>query len=70
MSASRPESLSQAASAVLSKDDPLSRWVTDIAKRRHPNAAAVALANKTAHMAWAMLQNETNYDASLAGGQA
>jgi transposase len=52
------------------RDDPLSRWVTDIAKRRHPNVAAVALANKTARMAWAMLQNETNYDASLAVGQA
>jgi hypothetical protein len=44
------------------RDDPLSRWVTDIAKRRHPNVAAVALANKTARMAWAMLRNETNYD--------
>lgn len=52
------------------RDDPLSRWVTDIAKRRHPNVAAVALANKTARMAWAMLQNEANYDASLAVGQA
>ena len=52
------------------RDDPLSRWVTDIAKRRHPNVAAVALANKTARMAWAMLQNETNYDSSLAVGQA
>lgn len=30
------------------RHDPLSRWVTDIAKRRHPNVAAVALANKTA----------------------
>ena len=44
------------------RDDPLSRWVTDIAKRRHPNVAAVALANKTARMAWAMLRNETDYD--------
>ena len=33
------------------RDDPLSRWVTDIAKRSHPNVAAVALANKTARMA-------------------
>ncbi len=52
------------------RDDPLSRWVTDIAKRRHPNVAAVALANKTARMAWAMLRNETNYDSSLAVGRA
>ncbi|MGB5470503.1 MAG: IS110 family transposase [Woeseiaceae bacterium] len=50
------------------RDDPLSRWVTDIAKRRHPNVAAVALANKTARMAWAMLQDDTDYDPALAVG--
>ncbi len=44
------------------KDDRLSRWVTAIAKRRHPNVAAVALANKTARMAWALLRNESDYD--------
>ncbi len=43
------------------RDDRLSRWVTSIATRRHPNVAAVALANKTARMAWAMLRNETDY---------
>jgi transposase len=48
------------------KDDRLSRWVTDIATKRHPNVAAVALANKTARMAWAMLRNETNYDPDFA----
>jgi transposase len=48
------------------KDDRLSRWVTNIATRRHPNVAAVALANKTARTAWAMLRNETNYDPDLA----
>jgi len=47
------------------RDDPLSRWVTDIAKRRHPNVAAVALANKTARMVWAMLRNETDYDPTV-----
>jgi len=47
------------------RDDPLSRWVTDIAKRKHPNVAAVALANKTARMAWAMLRNETDYDPAV-----
>jgi len=50
------------------RDDPLSRWVTDIAKRKHPNIATVALANKTARMAWAMLHNETDYDPRLAVG--
>ena len=33
------------------RDDRLSRWVIGIAQRRHPNVAAVALANKTARMA-------------------
>ena len=32
----------------------------------HPNVAAVALANKTARMAWAMLRNETDYDPDFA----
>jgi transposase len=48
------------------KDDPLSRWVTGIATKRHPNVAAVALANKTARMAWAMLRNKTDYDPDFA----
>ena len=48
------------------KDDRLSRWVTAIARRSHTNVAAVALANKTARMAWAMLRNETNYDPDFA----
>ena len=48
------------------KDDRLSRWVTGIAKRSHTNVAAVALANKTARMAWAMLRNETDYDPDFA----
>ena len=48
------------------KDDRLSRWVTNLATRRHPNVAAVALANKTARMAWAMLRNETDYDPDFA----
>ena len=48
------------------RDDRLSRWVTGIAQRRHPNVAAVALANKTARMAWAMLRNETDYDPDFA----
>jgi transposase len=44
------------------KDDRLSQWATGIAQRRHPNVAAVALANKTVRMAWAMMRNETDYD--------
>ncbi|TFB44540.1 IS110 family transposase [Pseudomonas sp. F01002] len=44
-----------------SKDDRLSRWVVRLAERSHPNVAAIALANKTARMAWAMLRNGTDY---------
>jgi transposase len=44
------------------REDRLSRWVTDIATRHHPNVAAIALANKTARMAWAMLRHGTDYD--------
>ena len=48
------------------RDDALSRWVTDLADRTHTNVAAVALANKTARMAWAMLRYGTDYDPELA----
>jgi len=48
------------------RDDTLSRWLTDLADRTHTNVAAVALANKTARMAWAMLRNGTDYDPKLA----
>ena len=54
------------ARAVLSqakrRDDHLSRWVTALAQRSHHNVATVALANKTARMAWAMLRYGTDYD--------
>ncbi|MEE8287637.1 MAG: IS110 family transposase, partial [Gammaproteobacteria bacterium] len=44
------------------RDDRLSLWVTDLADRTHPNVAAVALANKTVRMAWAMIRHGTDYD--------
>ena len=44
------------------KEDRLSLWMTGLAQRRHLNVAAVALANKTVRMAWAMMRNETDYD--------
>jgi transposase len=47
-------------------DDPLSRWVTRLSSRSHPNVACVAMANKTARMAWAMLRHGTNYQPALA----
>jgi len=48
------------------RDDRLSIWVTDLAKRRHTNVAAVALANKTVRMAWAMMKNNVDYDPEYA----
>ena len=47
------------------KDDRLSQWVTSLAERRHPNVAAVALANKTARIAWAMLRHHTDYEPNM-----
>ena len=48
------------------KDDRLSRWVTELAERSHPNVAAVALANKTVRMAWAMMKYDADYDPEFA----
>jgi transposase len=48
------------------RDDYLSRWVKQLASTKHMNVVAVALANKTARMAWAMLRNETDYDPAFA----
>ena len=52
--------------AAKGKEDRLSQWVYEVAQRRHPNIAAVALANKTARIAWALLSKEVNYDPALA----
>jgi transposase len=45
----------------VNKEDARSRWVTALAKRRHHNIAAVALANKNARIAWALLAREQEY---------
>ena len=50
------------------KEDRLSQWVTSLAARRHPNVAAVAMANKTARIAWAMIRNGTDYDPERVAG--
>jgi transposase len=34
---------------------------TQLAERSHHNVAVIALANKTARMAWAMLRHHTDY---------
>ena len=52
--------------AAKAKTDPQSLWVMRIANTRHPNVAAVALANKTARIAWAMIRHEMDYQPELA----
>jgi transposase len=44
------------------KTDRLSRWAMALTERAHPNVATVALANKLARIAWAMLRHGTNYE--------
>lgn len=44
------------------KEDRLSQWVVSLVARSHPNVAAVAMANKTARIAWAMMRNGTDYE--------
>ncbi len=43
------------------KPDDRSRWLINLAARRHRNIATVAQANKTARMAWAILTREQRY---------
>jgi len=37
-------------------------WLAGLLKRRHPNVAALALANKNARIVWALLRHDRNYD--------
>ncbi len=46
------------------KDDPLSRWAVALKARRHSNVATVALANKLARIAYAILTTGQPYDAN------
>jgi transposase len=47
--------------AAANKDDAQSRWINDLVKRRNKNIAAVAVANKNARIAWALLQRDESY---------
>ena len=44
------------------KQDPRSLWLGKLRARRHPNVAAVALANKNARIVCAMLSGDTAYE--------
>lgn len=37
------------------------RWLAKLLERKHPNVAAVALANRNARIAWALLRHERTY---------
>lgn len=50
------------------KDDRLSQWVMRIANTHHSNVAVVAMANKTARIAWAMIRKGSDYQPELAAG--
>jgi transposase len=44
------------------KTDPLSLWLQRLLKTKHKNKVVVALANKIARMAWAVLTTSENYN--------
>jgi len=52
------------------KDDNLSRWIQQLAERKHSNVAVVALANKTARIAWAITHGGVDYEPSMAANIA
>ncbi|MGY4350068.1 transposase [Bradyrhizobium sp. GM7.3] len=47
------------------EQDPRSLWLGKMRQRRHPNVAAVALANKNARIVWAMLTGDAAYEPAL-----
>ena len=48
--------------AAAKKDDPQSRWINEVVKRRNVNIAAVAVANKNARIVWALLTRSGQYE--------
>jgi len=48
------------------KEDPLSNWINEMLKRKHYNVVAIALANKTARIAWALIAKNREFSPSLA----
>jgi transposase len=47
------------------KEDPTSRWATALKARRHTNVAVVAMANKIARIAYAVMRTGTPYDPTV-----
>ena len=48
------------------RDTPLGRWVQGLLARAHKNIVVVALANKLARIAWAVLAHGGRFDAAHA----
>lgn len=48
------------------KEDAFSRWIQKLLTRMHPCKAIVAVANKMARVAWAILSKQRAFDATLA----
>ena len=48
---------------IAERDTPLGRWAKELMSRTHRNVAVVALANKLARIAWAVLQRRKSFDA-------
>jgi transposase len=49
---------------IAERDTPLGRWAKELMRRAHRNVAVVALANKLARIAWAVLQRGKPFDAN------
>ena len=49
---------------IAERDTPLGRWAKELMRRAHRNVAVVALANKLARIAWAVLQRRKPFDAN------
>ena len=49
------------------KNDRLSRWINQLVERRGKQKAIVALANKNARIAWAILQKQEAFDVNYHG---
>ncbi|HEX9811799.1 MAG TPA: IS110 family transposase [Burkholderiales bacterium] len=52
------------------KLDPGNGWLTQLARRRHKNIAAVALANENARIVWALLKHDRAYSATYVAVKA
>jgi transposase len=50
--------------SLLTSATPLGRWLRGLMARAHKNTAVVALANKLARIAWAVLRHGGTFDAS------